>query len=110
MKSIAQLTDRLNMMHPNAKMNASEVREWLQKFRGELENQDPWMPMDQAPLTGRILLRYPNGQVIAGQWDTNEHASRPRPYWTNDLEYIRGKQWTRQAPPIGWMHFPESRP
>lgn len=66
-----------------------------------------WKPIETAPKDRRICLYYP-GQLftdvytVFGKWQKDTYAKKPRPYWTNDLERIRGVSVTRTQQPTHW--------
>jgi len=71
-----------------------------------------WQPIETAPKNVRILLWYPVSiftgiNIVAGKWDTDKWAVKPRPYWSNDLEQLRGVRSTRENQPTHWMLLPE---
>lgn len=84
----------------------------LQQFAERVQPQ--WMPIESAPKDGtRVLLKYGANifsgagcDVVAGEYDIDSHAMKPRPYWSNDLESLRGKGLTRQRQPNFWMPIP----
>lgn len=72
-----------------------------------------WRPIETAPKDGtRILLYYPASndlgydRTVAGRWDIDRFSSRPKPYWTNDLERMLGVRVLRAFPPSHWMPLP----
>lgn len=75
------------------------------------DKQMGWYSMNIAPKTGRygggprILLLRSDGSASFGHYDEDKHASKPRPYWTDERAYL-GLQHIRKNTPIGWM--PES--
>jgi len=75
---------------------------------------DNWKPVDETtPKHRRLLFGWkPRGNrgettVIAGQWDDDRHAIKPRPFWTHDRERFWGKVTCREQPPDYWMELPE---
>lgn len=67
-----------------------------------------WQPIETAPKDKRILLYYPKfnslgDRFIMGCWDTDCYMKKPRPYWTNDEERLRGIRDTRLKQPTHWI-------
>jgi hypothetical protein len=72
-----------------------------------------WLSIETAPKNERILLGYENKILngifsVCGNWDKDEYANNPKPYWTHDMERLRGKRETRAQQPVGWMPLPEA--
>lgn len=70
-----------------------------------------WQPIETAPKDRRIMLYRPTStytwaKVVAGKWDSDEWASKPRPYWSHDLSLLTGKQEERKCVPTHWMEMP----
>lgn len=66
-------------------------------------------PIETAPRDGtRIQLYYPaespyrDERKIVGAWSRDQHARKPRPYWTNDQERLWGVRDLRDNPPTHW--------
>jgi hypothetical protein len=62
--------------------------------------------IDLAPKDARILLWCPVRGFVCGNWSEDKYAKKPRPYWTNDLEYLFGKTNTRTDQPTHWLPLP----
>lgn len=70
-----------------------------------------WRPIETAPKDSRIMLYRPTSpsdiaKVVAGKWDSDKWASKPRPYWSHDLGHLMGKQEERKCAPTHWMPLP----
>lgn len=70
-----------------------------------------WQPIETAPKNRRVLLWYQNPvftgcEAVAGQWDEDEFAMRPRPYWASDLAVLN-KALSRRIQPTHWAELPE---
>ena len=70
-----------------------------------------WQPIETAPKDGtRVLLYRPGGwpsaRVTVGNYSDERYHTRPRPYWTHDLERMEGKVATRHRQPTHWMPLP----
>ena len=68
-----------------------------------------WRSIETAPLDGqRVLLFYPAGtafampQWVVGQFDKDQHAKNPKPYWANDCIRWWGVTLCRKAQPTHW--------
>jgi|GEM_PF-1797869 len=80
-----------------------EKREYV---RADLA-QSPWQPISTAPKDEtRILLLYANGRCVCGNWSNDVYAKKPRPYWSNDIQHLRGTREAREFPPNHWMPLP----
>lgn len=71
-----------------------------------------WQPIETAPKDGtRVLLfrpsQYPSATVVAGNFDSDRYASKPRPYWTHDLEILWSRTEARKCQPTHWMPLPK---
>jgi len=88
----------------------SDLRTENERLRAELAARE-WRTIESAPRDCRVLLwcEKPvfNGiHVVTGHWNADKFARKPRPYWTNDLEQIRGVLYTRATQPTHWMPLP----
>jgi hypothetical protein len=69
-----------------------------------------WQPIDTAPKDCIVLLyrptqRYPWAVVAPGQFQCDQYAKRPRPFWESWLR-IHIKLDDRDYPPTHWMPLP----
>lgn len=72
-----------------------------------------WQPIETAPKNRSILLWFPgiyNGMFSVGEWDKNEFAKKPRPYWSCQLERIFGVQTIRDNQPTHWCELEKPEP
>ena len=70
-----------------------------------------WLPIETAPKDGsRVLLWRESSlewaRIVIGQWDTERFVSKPRPYWTHDLERLTGKAEARKTAVTHWQPLP----
>jgi hypothetical protein len=70
-----------------------------------------WQDIATAPKDRtRVLLYRPSelvwAQTVAGYWDSDEYAAKPRPYWTSDVERLVGVVACRKNNPTHWMPLP----
>lgn len=70
-----------------------------------------WNPIEAAPKDGSYILLYfpkmpPWAQVSVGSWEPQEHAAKPRPYWTSQHERIWGIPTLRERQPTHWQPLP----
>jgi len=87
-----------------------EMELTIKGLREELATRE-WRTIESAPRDCRVLLwcEKPvfNGMhAVTGRWNADKFAGKPRPYWTNDLEQIRGVLYTRATQPTHWMPLP----
>ena len=80
------------------------------KFTWKEINMD-WLPIETAPKDKRILLGFSRPvftgvRVIFWQWEPDEYALKPRPYWSHDLVHLAGRIMTRENQPTHWMPAP----
>jgi hypothetical protein len=68
-----------------------------------------WQPIATAPKDRKVLLYFPrdNIGVECGQWNKDEYAKRPRPYWMGDCWRLWGVAAYRGLQPTHWMPLPE---
>jgi hypothetical protein len=69
-----------------------------------------WMDIETAPKDGtRIILFYriSADTMVFGAWNEDKFSRHPKPYWTNDNEYLFGIRQTRNEQPTLWMPSPE---
>lgn len=71
-----------------------------------------WQPIEIAPKDQRILLYRPTtvsnwAKIVIGQYEDDEYAVRPKPFWSHDLESLTGKKEARANHPTHWMPLPE---
>lgn len=66
-----------------------------------------YQPIETAPKDGsRIMLFVPKQGWVFGRWQSDKYSPKPRPYWTNDNEYVWGIRETRNSQPTFWMPVP----
>lgn len=66
-----------------------------------------WQPIETAPKDGTdILLYFGAWGWIRGNWDSQLHHGKPKPYWTNDRLRYLGVTETRANQPTHWMPIP----
>lgn len=70
-----------------------------------------WQPIETAPKDQRILLGFSNPvftgvSAIFGRWESDKFATKPRPYWTHDMERLTGITGARAKQPTHWMPLP----
>lgn len=64
-----------------------------------------WHPIETAPKDGtRILLHIKDFRIDCGQWNSDQYARKPKPYWDWGFP---SKQIMRDDPPTHWMPLPE---
>ena len=66
-----------------------------------------WQPIETAPKDERVMLYYPKRGPTFGYWNSQECATKPRPYWKHDLQYLFGIPDARQNPPTHWAPKPD---
>lgn len=65
-----------------------------------------WQPIETAPKDIDVLLLCKKRGCVRGRWNADMYAKKPRPYWTNDREYVWGIVETRKDQPTHWMPLP----
>jgi hypothetical protein len=70
-----------------------------------------WQPIDTSPKDGTVILVYPptwkDRTCSMAKWDTDQYATRPRPYW-HRLDDMNRTTISRNNPPTHWMPLPEA--
>jgi len=77
------------------------------------DRQALWLPIETAPTTPlagefsnpRVLLLREDGEIGIGYYDSDKYVKRPKPYWTDDRNFL-GIRWMRDSKPIAWMPLP----
>lgn len=65
-----------------------------------------WQPIESAPKDGTRVWLWVSDTFVGGWWNDNRYAAKPRPYWSNDKENVRGTTWARNNQPTHWMPLP----
>lgn len=66
-----------------------------------------WQPIETAPKDRSILL-WVDGECSKGQWNNDQYAKKPRPFWHAFYEDMAlGRLWMRAHQPTHWMKLPE---
>lgn len=66
-----------------------------------------WKPISTAPKDTRILLSYPSGRIVCGQWYESRYLTPIVPYWRTDQGDRLGRRMERLNPPTHWMPLPD---
>ena len=72
-----------------------------------------WLPIESAPKNKRIALGWDYLKTQApcfGQWDEDQYAKKPRPFWKTDVDRYRGLNEERRSPPSHWMDITPPAP
>lgn len=72
-----------------------------------------WLPIESAPKNKRIALGWDYLKTQApcfGQWDEDQYAKKPRPFWRTDVDRYRGLNEERRSPPSHWMDITPPAP
>ena len=68
-----------------------------------------WQLIETAPKDGSAVLVYPptweTRKAAIAEWDSDEYAKKPRPYWSRDDDMGR-VTISRAKPPTHWMPLP----
>lgn len=63
-----------------------------------------WQPIDTAPKNGRTILVWMHNQALVAYWDSQQHHSRPKPFWSTVGPW--GACADRDSQPKWWMPLP----
>jgi hypothetical protein len=69
-----------------------------------------WLPIETAPKDGtKVMVACPwLGVCGPANWNKNEYAKKPRPYWTHWGERTWGTLLIRGDQPTHWQPMPEA--
>lgn len=99
--------DRLRAKVARLRARVEEVETLFENEIARSNQQQTPQPIETAPTDGTdMLLHTPARGWVRGRWNDDKSAKKPRPYWTNQTEWLWGVTVTRADQPTHWLPLP----